>query len=238
MKMDLTGKRALVTGAGSGIGRAIALRLHEEGMKLALGGRNLEKLMQVQALCPGSVILPGDLLDNEYLFSLPAEAEKALGGLDVLVNNAGLAQRGPLEEVKPEEFDLIWKTDVRAPYFLCQQALPILRRSGTPAIINIASALAHSGYPMQSAYAAAKHALLGFSKSLANEVYTEGIRVHVISPGGVATGMVALTRPDLAGSDMILPEDVADAAVYLLSHRGGAVIDEIRIHRAGKEPFA
>lgn len=238
MKIDLSGKKALITGAGSGIGRAIALRLCEEGMQLALCGRSMEKLQAVQALCPGSVILPGDLMDDEYLSGLPQAAEEALGGLDVLVNNAGLAQRGPLEDVTPEEFDQIWKTDVRAPYFLCQKSLPILRRSQTPAIINIASALAHSGYPMQSAYAAAKHALLGFSKSLANEVYQEGIRVHVVSPGGVATGMVALTRPDLAGSDMIMPEDVADAVAYLLSRRSGAVIDEIRMHRSGKEPFA
>ena len=98
--------------------------------------------------------------------------------------------------------------------------------------------VAHNGYPLQSAYTASKHALLGFSKSIAAELYNQGIRVHVISPGGVYTDMIKTARPDLTGEDMIMPEDIAETVLFLLKNRTNAVIDEIRLHRAAKEPFA
>jgi len=98
--------------------------------------------------------------------------------------------------------------------------------------------VAHKGYPLQSAYAASKHALAGFTKSLANEVWQEGIRVHLISPGAVFTDMVRISRPDLTGEGMILSEDIAEIAAFLVAHRTNAVIDEIEVHRAGKAPFA
>ena len=83
-----------------------------------------------------------------------------------------------------------------------------------------------------------KAAVIGFTKSLANETYKDGIRVHVISPGGVYTDMVAISRPDLEPDGMIMPQDVAEIAAFLIENRGNAVIDEICVHRAGKEPFA
>ena len=104
--------------------------------------------------------------------------------------------------------------------------------------MNIASVVGHKGYPLQRAYAASKHALIGLSKSLANEVYTDGIRVHILAPGAVYTDMVRISRPDLSPEGMILAEDVAEAAAFLIEHRTNAVIDEIQIHRAGKAPFA
>lgn len=94
------------------------------------------------------------------------------------------------------------------------------------------------GYPLQSAYAASKHALIGMTKSLANEVYDRGIRVHIIAPGAVYTDMVKISRPDLSPEGMILAEDIADIALFLLTHRTNAVIDEVQVHRAGKAPFA
>ena len=103
--------------------------------------------------------------------------------------------------------------------------------------MNICSVVAHEGYPNQSAYVASKHALYGLSKSFANEVYDDGVRVHVIAPGGVLTDMVAITRPDLVGTPMIVPDDMADAVEYLLCHRTDAVCDEIRLHRVTKAPF-
>ena len=129
-------------------------------------------------------------------------------------------------------------TNVRAPYFLCQAALPALRKSDHATIINIASVVAHKGYPLQSAYVASKHALLGMSRSLTNEVYDEGIRVHVIAPGAVFTDMVRVARPDLTDEGMIMPEDIAEVAAFFIEHRTNAVVDEIQIHRAGKAPFA
>ena len=101
----------------------------------------------------------------------------------------------------------------------------------------MSSVVGYKGYPNQSAYAASKHALCGFSKSLANEVYQDDIRVHIISPGGVFTEMVSIMRPDLKSDGMIMPSDIAEIVAFLINHRSNAVIDEIRVHRAGKEPF-
>lgn len=238
--IDLTGKRALITGAGSGIGRAIALRLAEEGMKLALVGRSADKLVRTAALTGrplDMLILPVDLTSPRGIDDIMRILEGHFKGLDALINNAGMALNQPFEETSEADFDSVMALNVKAPFLLCQRTLPLLRLSDSPAIINIGSVTAHEGYARQAAYAASKHALLGLTQSLAREVYEEGIRVHMISPGGVYTDMIAVARPDLAGQEMIQPEEVAEAAAYLLAHRGPAVIDEIRLHRAGKEPF-
>lgn len=240
-KIDLTNKRALITGAGSGIGRAIALRLAEEGMKLALVGRSAEKLMRTAALTGrplDMLVLPTDITTKKGIDDIMHIMEGHFKGLDVLVNNAGTALNCPFEEITDEDFDRVMALNVRAPFQLCRRTLKLLRTSDCPTIINIGSVVAHDGYLHQAAYAASKHALLGMTKSLAKEVAPEGIRVHMISPGGVYTDMIAVARPDLSPEGMIQPEEVAELAAYLVSHRGNAVIDEIRLHRAGKEPFA
>ena len=238
--IDLTNKRALITGAGSGIGRAIALRLAEEGMKLALVGRSAEKLMRTAALTGrplDMLVLPTDITTKRGMDDIMHIMEGHFKGLDVLVNNAGMALNCPFEQISEADFDAIMALNVKAPFRLCQRALPLLRTSECPTIINIGSVVAHDGYVNQAAYAASKHALLGLTKSLAKEVYPEGIRVHMISPGGVYTDMIAIARPDLSPEGMIQPEEVAELAAYLVTHRGNAVVDEIRLHRAAKEPF-
>ncbi|MDO4865985.1 MAG: SDR family oxidoreductase [Clostridia bacterium] len=239
-KLDLTGKRGLITGAGSGIGRAIALRLAEEGMKLALVGRSADKLVRTAALTGrplDMLVLPVDLTQPRGIDDIMRILEGHFKGLDVLVNNAGMALNRPFEETSEEDYDRIMNLNARVPFVLCRRTLKLLRQSECPTIINIGSVVAHDGYARQAAYAASKHALLGMTKALAKEVYGEGIRVHMISPGGVYTDMIAIARPDLSPEGMIQPEEVAELAAYLATHRGGAVIDEIRLHRAAKEPF-
>ena len=184
-----------------------------------------------------TLLLPGDLLDDAYLEDCFAAVKERFGGLDILVNNAGIALSRSFEETTMAEFDRIMALNARVPYLACHLALPLLRCSECASILNIASVVAHNGYPLQSAYAASKHALAGFTKSLASEVYREDIRVHLISPGGVFTDMVRIARPDLTGEDMILPEDIAEIAAFFIEHRTNAVIDEICVHRSGKEPF-
>lgn len=240
--MKLQGKTALITGASGGIGSAIAKRFAQLGLDLVLCGRSEEKLAQVRQACEdlGARVLTitGDITADNFPDRAMTAVEEAFGGLDILVNNAGMALSCPLEQTSHAQFDQIMALNVRAPYFLCQAALPLLRQSGYATILNIASVVGHKGYPLQSAYAASKHALIGMSKSLANEVYEEGIRVHLIAPGAVFTDMVRISRPDLSDEGMILAEDIADAAEFLVTHRTNAVIDEIQIHRAGKAPFA
>ncbi len=237
----LKGKIALITGASGGIGSCIARRFAQDGISLALLGRSKEKLAATDASVREygveTLLLPGDLLDDAYLEDCFAAVKERFGGLDILVNNAGIALSRSFEETTMAEFDRIMALNARVPYLACHLALPLLRCSECASILNIASVVAHKGYPLQSAYAASKHALAGFTKSLASEVYREDIRVHLISPGGVFTDMVRIARPDLTGEDMILPEDIAEIAAFFIEHRTNAVIDEICVHRSGKEPF-
>lgn len=237
----LKGKIALITGASGGIGSCIARRFAQDGISLALLGRSKEKLAataaSVREYGVETLLLPGDLLDDAYLEDCFAAVKERFGGLDILVNNAGIALSRSFEETTMAEFDRIMALNARVPYLACHLALPLLRCSECASILNIASVVAHKGYPLQSAYAASKHALAGLTKSLASEVYREDIRVHLISPGGVFTDMVLIARPDLTGEDMILPEDIAEIAAFFIEHRTNAVIDEICVHRSGKEPF-
>lgn len=237
----LKGKIALITGASGGIGSCIARRFAQDGISLALLGRSKEKLAataaSVREYGVETLLLPGDLLDDAYLEDCFAAVKERFAGLDILVNNAGMALSRSFEETTMAEFDRIMALNARVPYLACHLALPLLRCSECASILNIASVVAHKGYPLQSAYAASKHALAGFTKSLASEVYREDIRVHLISPGGVFTDMVRIARPDLTGEDMILPEDIAEIAAFFIEHRTNAVIDEICVHRSGKEPF-
>ena len=237
----LKGKIALITGASGGIGSCIAHRFAQDGISLALLGRSKEKLAataaSVREYGVETLLLPGDLLDDAYLEDCFAAVKERFGGLDILVNNAGIALSRSFEETTMAEFDRIMALNARVPYLACHLALPLLRCSECASILNIASVVAHKGYPLQSAYAASKHALAGFTKSLASEVYREDIRVHLISPGGVFTDIVRIARPDLTGEDMILPEDIAEIAAFFIEHRTNAVIDEICVHRSGKEPF-
>lgn len=233
----LGGKTALVTGGGGGIGREIAAQLKAAGANVAICGRNVEKLEAAAHAIGGALTLPGDLLDDTYVQSCVDRTVETFGGLDILINNAGVALSKPFGETTIEDFDRVMATNVRAPFILIRSALPHLRKA-RGRVINIASVVAHKGYPLQSAYAASKHALLGLSKSLANELYEDGVRVHVISPGGVYTDMAKVARPDLSPDGLISAAEVADAVMFLLSLDKNAVIDEICLHRQGKAPFA
>ena len=233
----LGGKTALVTGGGGGIGREIAAQLKAAGANVAICGRNVEKLEAAARSIGGALTLPGDLLDDTYVQSCVDSTVETFGGLDILINNAGVALSKPFAETAIEDFDRVMATNVRAPFILIRSALPQLRKA-RGRVINIASVVAHKGYPLQSAYAASKHALLGLSKSLANELYEDGVRVHVISPGGVYTDMAKVARPDLSPDGLISAGEVADAVMFLLSLDKNAVIDEICLHRQGKAPFA
>ena len=241
MENNLTGRIAVITGGGGGIGRAAAVKLAQCGMKIVLlGGNNLDNLnaaaddVKQYSAC---TILPGDLTDPDFIQQAAAKIAADFQHIDLLINNAGIAQSTPFEEITLAEFDRIMAINTRAPFMIMQAMLPLLKKSDAATIINIASVVAHSGYPLQSIYTASKHALLGMTKSLAAEYYQDNIRVHAISPGGVYTNMVKVSRPDLTPDGMIQPEEVADIIHFLLANRGNAVIDEIILHRVNKQPF-
>lgn len=233
----LEGKVALLTGAGGGIGREIAVQLGQAGVKMAICGRDEEKLRATAEAAGGALELAGDLLDVEYARQCVDRCVEAYGRLDILINNAGVTLSAPLEETTLAQYERVMNTNVRAPFVLISRALAHLK-AARGRVINIASVVAHKGYAQQSVYAASKHALLGLSKSLANEVYKDGVRVHVISPGGVYTDMVKIARPDLAPEGLVVPQEIAQTVMFLLRMEGNAVIDEICVRREGKPPFA
>lgn len=242
MNTSLNNKVAVITGGGGGIGKAVVKALAQEGVKIALcGGNHIEKLTasaELAGKCGAEAfVLPGDLTNPDFLENCIGSIGNHFGQIDILINNAGMALNKPFEETTMSDLDRIFSINVKAPFVLCQKALAYLRESDYAEIINISSVVGHKGYVHQAAYAASKHAVLGFSKSLANEVYTQNIRVHTICPGGVYTDMVKVARPDLSGEDMIQPEEIADIILFLLQNRGNAVIDEICVHRIGKQPF-
>lgn len=226
---------ALVTGASRGIGKVIATELASLGYDLALVARDGTALAEVIAslpeACGNAVAIPADLAQEDSYESVVEECVAQLGGLDVLVNCAGLSQAGPFEEVSPEEWDRIFAVNAKAPFFLCRAALPYLKKSEKPIVINIASVVGFKGYIHQSVYASSKHALTGFTKVFAKEVQPFGIRVHLISPGGVATEMVTKMRPDIKPDELIQPEEIAEIVRFLVTKKGQGTIDQFYIRR-------
>ena len=237
-------QKALITGGSRGIGLHIAKKLGENGIDVCIAGRDGDHLSKAKNLllqapdCGQVHTVKIDLEHPEAPENLIRKATEKLGGLDLLVNNAGIALNQTLEKTSLEEWDRILNLNARAPYFLCQQALPWLRKSAEPTIIQMASVVGHCGYEAQSAYAASKHALLGFTKAFAKEVQHENIRVYTLSPGGVATDMINTARPDLDSTDLIDPTEIADLVWFILTHRGNAMIDHLMLRRATKTAWS
>jgi NAD(P)-dependent dehydrogenase (short-subunit alcohol dehydrogenase family) len=241
MPQRLTRKVAIVTGASRGIGRAIAVGLGAEGATVVLSGRSAPNLQttaeKVTAAGGAAEMVPAELADEDSIRHLVRATEQRHGRIDILVNNAGVTHSAPLEETKTEDLDRCWAVNARAPFILCREALPLLKKAERGYIINIASVVAVKGYPLQSAYTASKHALRGMSMALAEELRSSNVRVHVICPGGVDTELVARVRPDLNRADLIGPDELAELVVYLVAHRGNAVLDELHVRRATAAPW-
>ena len=226
---------ALITGASRGIGKAIALELVSLGYDLAMPGRDLTLLGKtaeeaekrgVRTLC-----IEADLTDSTTCPMIVERAAAEFGGIDLLVNCAGLSAAGSFTEASPELWDKVFAVNAKAPFFLSQAALPYLKKSVKPTVINISSVVGFKGYANQSVYASSKHALAGFTQVFAKEVQPFGIRVHLISPGGVATEMVKQMRPDIKADELIQPEEIAEIVRFILTRKGKGTIDEFYIRR-------
>lgn len=226
---------ALITGASRGIGKAIALELAGLGYDLTLVGRDGKALGEVAAEAGAKGIrtleIQEDLADTASYERIVAGSAAFFGGIDLLVNCAGLSQSGSFTEVTPEQWDRIFAVNAKAPFFISKAALPYLKLSGKPIVINIASVVGFKGYANQSVYSSSKHALSGFTKVFAKEVQPFGIRVHLISPGGVATEMVRQMRPDIAPDELIQPEEIAEIVRFLVTRKGSGTIDQFYIRR-------
>jgi len=241
MTNPLSGKTALVTGASRGIGAAIAKSLAGAGGSIFLVGRSEPHLAQVQQSiqASGGSAMYGcaDITSEDAIRQVVQQANAQLGRLDILINCAGIGVFGPLEHTRTEDWDLAMATNARAPFLFCREVIPLMARGGGGSIVNIASVVAVKGYKNQGAYTASKHALLGMTKVLAQEVQPLGIRVHIVCPGGVDTEMGSQARPDLDRAGLIAPEEVADVVLFLVTQKGNAVVDQINLRRANGIPW-
>ncbi len=235
------GRVALVTGAGRGIGRAVAIALAARGFSVAIAARSHEQLAQVaQAAGSAATVAPlaVDLREVEGAETLIERVVERFGRLDVLVNNAGIGHFGPLEGTSAAAWDELMAVNVRAPFLLCRAGLPHLRRARPGFVINIASIVGLRGYADQVAYTASKHALVGLSRALAQELHEHGddVRVHVLCPGGTATDLLRAARPDIAEHDAMQPSEIAELVAFLVTRSGNAVLGEITLRRASARP--
>lgn len=223
---DLTGKRALVTGASGGIGGAIARGLHAAGATVAVSGTRKPALEELaETLNERAHPLVCDLSDPADVDGLVGRAEEAMGGLDILVNNAGITRDNLFMRMKDEEWDTVLSVNLTAAFRLARAAVKGMMRQRHGRIIGITSIVGVTGNPGQGNYAAAKAGMIGMSKALAQEVAARGVTVNCVAPGFVDTAMTdALTDKQ---RDAILskvpagrlgaPEEVASAVVYVAS---------------------
>lgn len=220
---NLAGCRALVTGASAGIGRAVALELAEHGADLLLTARREERLRElateIVAMGRRVSFVAGDITDADLRRQLIDQAQHDLGGLDLLVNNAGSGAFGPFVDADEQRLRRIMEVNFFAPVELIRAALPVLRQGNRPLIVNVGSVLGHCAVPDKSEYCASKYALHGFTDALREELSAEGIDVLLVSPSTTDSEFFEKVRDESGGDAMpvsslkMSPEAVARAAV-------------------------
>lgn len=243
MDMGLTGARALVTAGAAGIGLEIARAFVREGAKVHVCDVDAEALAALASSDPMLTASRCDVADRAQVAALFEDALKALGGLDVLVNNAGIAgPTGRVEEINPEDWDRCVQVCLTSQFNCARLAIPHLRKSANASIVNLSSAAGKLGFPLRSPYSAAKWGVIGFTKTLAAELGPEGIRCNAVLPGIVAgdrirrvfeakaqqrgVSFAELEATMLQYTSMksyVTPQQIADQIVFIASERGRTI---------------
>ena len=218
---SLKGKKALITGGGKGIGRALAIALAKEGVDIALMGRTAGSLeavaKEVQASGVKVAYAIADVSDMSAVNAAVASLTKELGAIDILINNAGIAAFGGFLELTPTQWEQIIQVNLMGAYYVTRAVLPEMIARKTGDIINIASTAGQRGAPATSAYSASKFGLLGLTESLMLEVRKHNIRVSALTPSTIATDMAKdLQLTDGNPEKVLQPEDLAELVVAQL----------------------
>lgn len=231
--MDIQNKIALVTGAGRGIGRAIAMALAKEGAKVILTARSRKQLEdvagEIQAMGGETLIIPADLSDEKQAREMIATAVRQMNGLHILINNAGLGYFRPVADLKTEEWDEMFSVNLRAVFLTTQSALPHLRHAKESFIINIASLAGKNTFVNGAGYTATKWGLRAFSQCLMLEERQHGIRVLTVCPGSVDTSFGGSGSLHSSKKEIIKPEDIADTIVMAIRMPQRTMVSEIDI---------
>lgn len=237
--MDLTNKSAIVTGGTRGIGRAIATALVTEGANIYVSARKRSEIDEtvdtLAALGKGRTCgLVCDVRDHSQVKSLFERTTAEFGGLDILINNAGIGIFKTVEETSPEDFRDVLETNLFGVYYCCHEAIPLMRQRGRGYIVNMSSLAGANPHPRMAAYNASKFALNGFSEALMQEVRHDGIKVSYIMPGSVNTEFGGDT-PSEDKSWQLKPDDVSRVVIDLLHHDERSLVSRVEI-RPSKPP--
>jgi 3-oxoacyl-[acyl-carrier protein] reductase len=237
MENKLSGKTAIVTGASRGIGKAIAIALGKEKMRLALLARSTNQLQEVvdeiHTVGGEALAVPCDLMNNDAVEASLKTVFRQFDSLDVLISNAGIFLEKPITEIAVEEWDRVLRTNLTATFLMCQRAFQKMKDQQGGRIIAIASSASTQGFIHQAAYCASKHGLIGFTRCLSIEAKPHNVHVHTICPGGVRTDLLADTYMGerVSQSAIIEPENLADLVLFLLRQPANIDIPEINVKR-------
>ena len=242
MKIDLSGRAALVTGSTRGIGRAIAETLSGAGARVAIVGRDLARASEgAAALGAGAEGFACDVADPASVVALVESVERAFGQIDILVNNAGLTRDNILFRIKDDDWDAVLDANLRGAFVAIRAASRGMMKRRWGRIVNIASVVGITGNKGQSNYAASKAGLIGLTKSVAKELGSRNILVNAIAPGYIETDMTAAMTPEArtALSGMIplerlgQPGDIAAAVAFLASDHASYITGQVLVVDGG-----
>ncbi len=239
---DLTGKKALVTGASGGIGGAIARALHAAGATVTLSGTRRAALDDLASSLGDRVhVVEADLSDKDSVEALVPAAEAAMDGLDILVNNAGVTRDGLLARMSDDDWRTVIDTNLSSTFYTCRAAARGMMKRRAGAIVNVSSVVGVHGNWGQTNYAASKAGIIGFTKSLAQELGSRGVRANVVAPGYVKTALTDAI-PEEAKQQMLSltplgrfgdVEDVAGAVRFLCSDAASFITGEVLVVGGG-----
>ena len=226
---EITGKVAVVTGAGRGIGQAIAVELARKGAKVVIASRSVSELEQTARLSGASTVaIPTDVRQKDQVHRLLEDAASKVGPIDILVNAAGIGVAGPVVEYTDADFDAVLETNLKSIFLASREVLPSMIARGTGHIINIASIAGKVGSANLAVYCASKFGVVGFSQALAEEVRQHGIRVSVICPGSTDTSFLGSSSKSTKSRDrMLTPADVAHAVTMIVTQETNSFISEV-----------